>query len=110
MTFNLIHYFLFSPAALQFFYMKRFFPGWIFPVIVVFAFFTVWIRLTVVKTTYELNQANQTLHNLKLEKEQLELKMAQLRSPRRLEALAKQKFKLNPPSPDRIIPLRENLQ
>lgn len=90
--------------------MRRFFPVWIFPVLLAFAFFTVWIRLTVVKTTYELNQANKTLHNLKLEKEQLELKLAQLRSPRRLESLAKQKFNLNPPSPNQIIPLKETTQ
>ena len=88
--------------------MKRFFPVWIFPILIAFAFMTVWIRLTVVKTTYELNQANRTLHNLKLEKEQLELKVAQLRSPRRLESLAKQKFNLNPPSPDRIISLKDD--
>lgn len=86
--------------------MKRFFPLWVFPVLIAFAFLTVWIRLTIVKTTYELNQTNKTLHNLKLENEQLELKVAQLRSPRRLEVLAK-KFKLNPPSPDRIIPIKE---
>ena len=88
--------------------MKRFFPVWVFPILILFAFLTVWIRLTVVKTTYELNQVNKTLHNLKLENEQLELKVAQLRSPRRLEVLAKQKFKLNPPSPDRIIPIKES--
>jgi cell division protein FtsL len=87
--------------------MKRFFPVWVFPVLIAFAFLTVWVRLTVVKTTYELNQANKTLHNLKLESEQLELKVAQMRSPRRLEALAKQKFKLNPPAPDRIISIKD---
>ncbi len=88
--------------------MKRFFPAWIFPVLILFAFLTVWLRLTVVKTTYEHNQVTKTLHNIKLENEQLELKVAQLRSPRRLESLAKTKFKLNPPSPDRIIPIKEN--
>lgn len=88
--------------------MKRFFPVWVFPILIAFAFMTVWIRLTVVKTTYELNQANKTLNNLKLEKEQLELKVAQLRSPRRLESLAKQKFNLNPPSPDRVISLKDD--
>jgi cell division protein FtsL len=88
--------------------MKRFFAPWVFPVLIAFAFLTVWLRLTVVKTTYELNQANKTLHNLKLENEQLELKVAQMRSPRRLEALAKQKFKLTPPTPDRIISIKEN--
>ena len=80
---------------------------WVFPILVAFAFLTVWVRLTVVKTTYELNQTSKMLHNLKLENEQMELKVAQLRSPRHLEALAKQKFKLNPPSPDRIIPMKD---
>lgn len=87
--------------------MKKFFPLWTIPVLIGFAFATVWLRLTVVQTTYELNQANKTLHNLKLENEKLELKVAQLRSPRRLEALAKQKFKLNPPTPDRMIQIKD---
>jgi cell division protein FtsL len=86
--------------------MKKFVPWWIFPVLVVFAFATVWLRLTVFQTTYELNEANKTLHNLKLQNERLELKVAQLRSPRRLEALARTKYKLNPPTPDRIIQMK----
>ncbi len=88
--------------------MKRFFPGWTIPVLIAFAFSTVWLRLTVVRTTYELNEANKTLHNLKLENEKLELKVAQLRSPRRLEAIAKQRFRLSPPTPDRIIQLKDD--
>jgi len=87
--------------------MKKFFPLWTIPVLIAFAFATVWLRLTVVQTTYELNQANKTLHNLKLENEKLELKVAQMRSPRRLEALARQKFKLNPPTPDRMIQIKD---
>ena len=80
---------------------------WTIPVLIIFAFATVWLRLTVVRTTYELNQANKTLHNLKLENEKLELKVAQLRSPRRLEAIAKQKFKLSPPTPEKLVQLKD---
>ena len=80
---------------------------WTIPVLVAFAFTTVWLRLTVVQTTYELNQANKTLHNLKLENEKLELRVAQLRSPRRLEAIAKQKFKLAPPTPEKLVQLKD---
>ena len=87
--------------------MRSFFPWWTLPVLVLFAFATVWLRLSVVQTTYELNQANKTLNNLKLESEKLELKVAQARSPRKLEALARQKFKLNPPTPDRMIQMKE---
>ena len=80
---------------------------WTIPVLIAFAFATVWLRLTVVQTTYELDQANKTLHNLKLENEKLELRVAQLRSPRRLEAIAKQKFKLSPPTPEKLVQLRD---
>lgn len=87
--------------------MKKFFPLWAVPVLIAFAFATVWLRLNVVQTTYELNEANKTLHNLKLENEKLELKVAQLRSPRRLEAIAKQRFKLSPPTPEKLIQLKD---
>ncbi len=87
--------------------MGKLVPIWTIPVLIVLAFATVWLRLSVVHTTYELDQANKTLHNLKLENEKLELKVAQLRSPRRLEALAKQKFKLSAPTPDKLIQLKD---
>ena len=87
--------------------MGKYVPFWTIPVLIAFAFSTVWLRLSVVHTTYELDQANKTLHNLKLENEKLELKVAQLRSPRRLEALAKQKFKLSAPTPEKLIQLKD---
>ncbi len=87
--------------------MNRFFPVWTIPVLIALSFATVWLRLTVVHTTYELDQANKTLNNLKLEKEKLELRVAQLRSPRRLEALAREKFKLLPPTPEKLIRMKE---
>ncbi len=80
---------------------------WTIPVLIAFSFATVWLRLTVVHTTYELDQANKTLHNLKLESEKLELRVAQLRSPRRLEAIARQKFKLSPPTPEKLIQMKD---
>jgi cell division protein FtsL len=80
---------------------------WTIPVLIALSFSTVWLRLTVVHTTYELDQANKTLNNLKLEKEKLELRVAQLRSPRRLEALAREKFKLLPPTPEKLIRMKE---
>ena len=87
--------------------MSKFVPFWTIPVLIALAFSTVWLRLSVVHTTYELDQANKTLGNLKLENEKLELKVAQLRSPRRLEALAKTKFQLSPPAPEKLIQLKE---
>jgi hypothetical protein len=87
--------------------MNRFVPGWAIPLLIVFAFATVWLRLGVFQSTLELNQKNKILNNVKLDQEKIELRVAQLRSPRRLESLARQKFKLTPPTADRIIQLKE---
>lgn len=87
--------------------MRRWVPAWAIPLLIVFAFVTVWLRLGVFQSTFELNQKTKILNNLKLENEKLELKVAQLRSPRRLEALARQRFKLNPPTADRIIQMKD---
>jgi cell division protein FtsL len=87
--------------------MNRFIPGWAIPLLIVFAFATVWLRLNVFQSTIELNQMNKTLNNVKLDHERLELRVAQLRSPRKLESLARNKFNLQPPTADRMIQLKE---
>lgn len=86
--------------------MKRHFPAWIVPVIVVFAIATVWLRLTIVRTTYAINQTDKMIDNAKRELERASLKTAGLRSPRRLEILAKQKFNLSQPRADQVVYLK----
>lgn len=83
-----------------------YFPKWIWPVIVVLSILTVWMRLKIVDTTYQIHQSEQQIQNAKHSDEKLELKAAQLRSPRRLEQLAKSKFKLAPPQAEQIIQLQ----
>lgn len=87
--------------------MKRWFPIWIVPVLLVFAIGTVWLRLLAIRTTYDLNQVENEIQNVQREREQIALKVAALRSPRRLEQLAKTKFKLSPPKPGQTIYLQE---
>jgi hypothetical protein len=67
---------------------------------------TVWLRLYIVRSTYEINQADRMIHNLQQESEQQQLKLTGLRSPRRLEAIAKTKYALYPPRADQIVHLR----
>jgi len=55
------------------------------PCSIALAIGTVWLRLAVVRTTYSIDQANREIRNLGLERQQLELKVTGLRSPRRLE-------------------------
>ncbi len=82
-------------------------PIWVFPVFALFAVGTVWLRLAIVRTTYTINQADRTTRNVHQELEQVHLKVTALRSPRRLENIAKTKFGLSQPSSDQVIYMKE---
>ncbi|MBU6376358.1 MAG: septum formation initiator family protein [Bdellovibrionales bacterium] len=79
------------------------FPSWIWPVFLILTIGSVWIRLSVVKTTYEVTQAEKSLRSLQQDREQIELRVAGLRSPRRLEVLARSRFGLTQPQADQVI-------
>jgi cell division protein FtsL len=79
---------------------------WVVPAVVALAIGTVWLRLSIVRTTYAINQAERRLAALRLEKEQMELKVAGLRSPRRLEILARTKFGLAQPRAEQVVHLK----
>jgi cell division protein FtsL len=86
--------------------MKRWFPKWIFPVLLVLSIATVALRLKVVNTVYELNQTEKIIANSKHEKEKASMKVANLRSPRRLEILSKTHFKLGQPDAKQVVYLK----
>jgi cell division protein FtsL len=86
--------------------MNRWVPMWVWPLLVVFSTGTVWLRLSIVDTTYMINQADGQIRRLKQELESSNLKIAELRSPKRLEVLARQKFGLRPPQADQLIYLK----
>jgi cell division protein FtsL len=79
------------------------FPPWIWPVILVLTIGSVWIRLSVVKATYEVTQADKAMRSLQQDREQIELRVAGLRSPRRLEILARSRFGLTQPRADQVV-------
>lgn len=81
-------------------------PKFVLPLLILFAIGTVWLRLYIVRTTYAINQADREIREHKQVLSQAELKVTSQRSPKNLEAIAKQKFNLNPPRPDQLIPLR----
>jgi cell division protein FtsL len=80
-------------------------PIWVVPALIVLAIGTVWLRLAIVRTTYAINQAERSERELRQEREDLELKVTALRSPRRLEGIAKSKFGLGTPRSDQVIHL-----
>jgi cell division protein FtsB len=81
-------------------------PIWVVPAVIALAIGTVWLRLSIVRTTYSINQSERRLSALRQEREQMELKLAGLRSPRRLELLARSKYGLSQPRAEQVVHLR----
>lgn len=86
--------------------MKRWFPKWIFPLLLVLSVATVALRLKIVNTVYEINQTEKIISNSKHEQEKASLKIAALRSPRRLEALSRTHFKMTQPTAKQVVYLK----
>ncbi len=86
--------------------IRKWVPFWAIPLTVALAAGTVWLRLTIVRTTYSINQTDKMIRNLQQEREQIELKLASLKSPRRLQSLAKSKFNLAQPKAEQMVHLK----
>lgn len=82
---------------------RRWIPFWAVPVVIVLAIGTVWLRLSIVGTTYSISQSERNIRELHHAREQAELRLTALRSPRRLEILAKTKFGLAPAKSEQIV-------
>ncbi len=82
------------------------FPLWIIPIILVISASTIWVRLLIIQYTYSVHQANRTIENLKKEQDKILLDVSRLRSPHRLDRLAKTKFKLYEPSIRQVVHLK----
>lgn len=83
--------------------LKRWVPGWAIGLVVVMAVGTVWLRLAIVRTTYSINQTERAIRELRQAREQMQLKVTALKSPRRLEVLARSKFNLGTPRSDQVV-------
>jgi cell division protein FtsL len=67
------------------------------------ALLLVWVRLQAVHTGYQLSAARHLVHKLEQEQRELELEIATLTSPRRLETLARERLGMGPPAPGQIV-------
>lgn len=77
-------------------------------VLVVLSVATVWLRLWVVRLSYNIGQAELSLRNVGQQVELLQLEVAKLKSPERLEKLAREKFSLRPPRQEQIVYLQDS--
>jgi hypothetical protein len=84
----------------------KWFPKWIFPILLVLSVSTVALRLKIVNTVYEINQTEKLIGNSKHERERSALKVAALKSPRRLELLSRTQFRLVQPSSKQVVYLK----
>jgi cell division protein FtsL len=87
--------------------LKKILPTWVIPVLVVMAVLTVWVRLSIIKTTYAIGEAGHEIRALEQAKEQMDLRLTGLRSPRRLEGIARVKFGLTQPRADQVIHIKD---
>lgn len=79
---------------------------WAVPILIVLAIGTVWLRLLIIRTTYSISQTDKMIRNLRQERDRIELKLAVLRSPKRLEALARTRFGLSQPKAEQVVRLK----
>ena len=64
-------------------------------------------RVLVVKVGYQLSTLDQASSDLMREHDRLKLELATLRSPARLESIARQKLQMGPPAPSAILHVKE---
>ena len=64
-------------------------------------------RVLVVKVGYELSRLDTERQDLARQKSKLELELATLRSPTRLEAIARHKLQMGPPAPSVMFHVKE---
>ncbi len=83
--------------------MRRYVPLWVVPVLVILSVGTVWLRLLIVRTTYSISETDRQVKSLRHEREQMEWKVASLKSPKRLENLAKTHYGLGQPKSNQVV-------
>jgi cell division protein FtsL len=65
----------------------------------------VWVRLKIVSISYDINSLHKKENELKESNQTLQTKINTLKSPERLEKIAKLYFNMNQPKPHQIITL-----
>ena len=85
---------------------SKWIPLWVIPSVLILAVGTVWLRLAIVKTSYSINQAEKFVRKTTEHKQSAEMRVNALKSPRRLETLAKQKFSLSQPTVRQVVHLQ----
>jgi cell division protein FtsL len=65
----------------------------------------VWLQLQVTRLGYELSDARRVQLRLEHERRELEIELATLRAPGRIDALARERLGMTPPRPGQVVVL-----
>jgi cell division protein FtsL len=65
----------------------------------------VWLQLQVTRLGYELSDARRVQLRLEHERRELEVELATLRAPGRIDALARERLGMTPPRPGQVVVL-----
>ena len=71
--------------------------------LIFFSLLFVWSRIEVVQIGYEISHANQVYQNVSKENQRLRVEVASLKSPSRIEEIAKNRLDLIHPTHEQII-------
>ncbi|MEO5970529.1 MAG: septum formation initiator family protein [Bdellovibrionia bacterium] len=82
---------------------NRIAPIWVFFALVAFATGTVSVRLNIIHITYAINEINRKIEKSRQEGEVLKLRLAALKSPKKLEELARRKFGFSQPRNEQVV-------
>jgi cell division protein FtsL len=69
------------------------------------ALFHLWIRTRVTERGYQISRLSSEYRDLARERESLQIKAAELKSPQRIEERAREKLGMGPPAVDRVVVL-----
>lgn len=72
-------------------------------IVILLALTFVWTRVRVIQLGYEVSQLNRVVGDLLKQKNRLEVEVAKLKSPDRLEVLAKDQFHMRLPMGEEIV-------
>ncbi len=87
---------------------RSFVPRWAIVLLPIFAVPTVGLRHAIIKSNIESHRLDRESHRILREVDTIQAQVAQLRSPRRLEALAKRQWNWNPPRADQWIRIQDS--
>lgn len=87
---------------------NAFVPRWVWIALPVFATVTIGLRHSIIKKNIESHRYERESQRVLREVDVLQGQVAQLRSPRRLENLAKKQFNLLPPRANQWIQIQES--